>query len=144
MANIFKDFGLFQYLVGETIERPTTLTITRVVADEVRNHKGVAEKKPVVYFKETELGLILNRTNARKLADLYGSDYLKWPGRRITLEVEEKKSFGEVKKLIYLTAPPPTKHKPDQPGSGEPEPQTQTSSETLKKTVDEINNDLFQ
>ncbi|MDA2926321.1 hypothetical protein MYX78_03645 [Acidobacteria bacterium AH-259-G07] len=56
------------------------LTINSVEAEEFQE-----KKKAVVYFEENEKGLILNRTNANAIAQLYGDVIADWPGERIQL-----------------------------------------------------------
>lgn len=60
------------------------LTIDRVVVEPL-GFGEVQEKKPVVYFVETDKGLVLNKTNAFTIANLNGEDYSSWTGNRISL-----------------------------------------------------------
>jgi len=57
-------------------------TITRVDLDTVGDE---GESKPVVSFKETTKGLVLNVTNFDLIAAWHGEDTDNWVGRRITL-----------------------------------------------------------
>ncbi len=59
-----------------------TATISRIDFELVGNEK---EKKAVVSFQNTTKRLILNRTNAQILANLYGPKVLAWVGKRIIL-----------------------------------------------------------
>jgi hypothetical protein len=43
------------------------------------------EEKPVLYFVGAEKAMVLNKTNARTIAQLHGDDYDVWPGKRIIL-----------------------------------------------------------
>ena len=79
-------------------DQDVTLTICPdrgVALEEVKGHGGTTEMKPVMYFVETakkaraekveEKSLILNKTNAGTIAELYGKETDEWRGKRITL-----------------------------------------------------------
>lgn len=57
-----------------------TLTISNV-AMEVMGQ----EQKPVVYFQEAGKGMVLNKTNANTIAQMYGDDTEGWLGKQIIL-----------------------------------------------------------
>lgn len=66
--------------------RDVTVTIERVTGGTLVGTGGKSNKKPVLYFKNTEKGLALNITNARVIAGLYGGfDSDTWVGKKITL-----------------------------------------------------------
>jgi hypothetical protein len=73
--------------VGLTIEAVEGAT---VISD------GAKDRKPIVYFRESKArkGLLLNRTNARTIADLYGMNTEGWIGKRVTL-FPTTTTFGE-------------------------------------------------
>lgn len=68
-----------------------SMTIANV-AEETLNDGSI---KPVVYFLETEKGLILNKTNMKTIAGLHGKLMHKWPGKLISLFKEEVSFRGE-------------------------------------------------
>lgn len=47
------------------------------------------ELKPVLYFRETEKGLVLNKTNASTISGLYGPETDEWGGKKIALFGQE-------------------------------------------------------
>jgi hypothetical protein len=57
-------------------------TITSVKVEEIGQER---DQRPVVYFEETEKGLVLNKTNSRTISDEYGLETDDWAGRRIAL-----------------------------------------------------------
>ena len=65
--------------------RDYTLEIARVVVAELTGEGNRKTRKPVVYFKDAQKGLALNKTNARTIAGLYGNDTRAWVGKRVTL-----------------------------------------------------------
>lgn len=49
--------------------------------------KHAEEQKVTMGFEGKKKRMVLNITNAKTIAVLYGSDYKTWPGKRITLGV---------------------------------------------------------
>lgn len=93
--NIFGT-NLFPYLQGEMLKDAgwVAMTIKHVGLEDVANDRG-KEEKPVVYFTERPKGLILNKTNARAVAALYGPETNDWHGKRIFVYAEQGTWFGK-------------------------------------------------
>ena len=73
------------------------LTIQDVQEQEVRTKDNGAEMKLTVLFKETDLPLILNRTNADTIAKVTGSNYTgDWIGKLVKIGSSRIKAFGDV------------------------------------------------
>lgn len=92
--------------------REYTLTILSWQLEDLVNDHGRA-RKPVLYFHEAEKGLVLNVTNAKTIARLYGPNLERWIGQRITLYPTTEPSFGETKDVVRVRPdlpppPPPT------------------------------------
>lgn len=80
-----------KYVSGDDLAgKAWPLTITRVAEEEMRVRAGAApEKKHVVYFEQTEKGVILSRTLAYQIAEAVGSDDTNdWPGKKIVVYPE--------------------------------------------------------
>jgi hypothetical protein len=78
------------------------VTIDRVEIEGVGRDK---EQKPVVYFKGKEKGIVLNKTNANKIATLVGSrDTEAWRGRQVRLYATETEFGGETVECIRIKA----------------------------------------
>lgn len=74
-----------KYLKSGDVENgDLVLTIARVTTETV-GQGADAEQKPIVYFSETEKGLVLNKVNANSISNLYGPETDAWTGRRIAL-----------------------------------------------------------
>ena len=75
-----------EYIGAWDLPRDVTLTIARVKQGELRapDTKKV-DKRPIVYFEKTDKGLVLNVTNGRTIASMYGTTVEDWTGKRITL-----------------------------------------------------------
>lgn len=52
------------------------------------------EDKVVVLFKETKYGLILNKTNANTLSEMYGDESDDWTGHKVSFQ-KVKTSMGD-------------------------------------------------
>lgn len=58
--------------------------------------------KIAVTFLETEKTLICNKTNANRIASLYGKDYSKWHGKKVTLYPDMVDFRGETVEAIRV------------------------------------------
>lgn len=102
--NVYEDAGLFPYLSGEMLQgREVTLTIRDVRRETVTSDRG-SEQKLAVVFQERPKPLLLNKTNAKRLAKLFGPETTRWTGQRVTLYPEEVKAFGEMRATIRVKA----------------------------------------
>ena len=71
-------------LHGETLRR----RIGKVDMGELKEKDGSTKRKFVVYFERLEKALVLNKTNATRLAAEFGKDRLKWIGVEVELYAE--------------------------------------------------------
>jgi len=84
------------YMKASDLRGDTVVTIDRVEMEIVGQGRQ-AEKKPVVYFRQHDKGLVLNKTNANTIAKIAGSEEMdEWGGRRITLWPTDVESGGEL------------------------------------------------
>lgn len=100
--------------------KDVTLTIRRVVVEELKTEKG-PQKKPVIYFEETrkkaeangdaskEKRMVMNKTNMLTIGDLYGFEMDDWRGKRITLYSTKVDSFGKKVDAIRVREQVPAK-----------------------------------
>ncbi len=65
--------------------RTPTFTIKAVQVVTMEDDKGGSEDRGVVFFTETDRGLVLNKTNAILIAAMFGNETREWHGKRITL-----------------------------------------------------------
>lgn len=101
-VNIF-DTSLFPYIEGQNlVDKMMTLTICKIQTEKMKDHKGRDAEKYVLYFRETKKGLVLNKTNAKRIAILYGCQTGEWDGKQITLYAEEVKAFGEIHNAVRV------------------------------------------
>lgn len=102
--------------------KDVTLTIRRVVVQDLKTEKGT-ERKPMLFFNETkdaaeaageldkEKRMVLNKTNAKTIASLYGNDADAWAGKRVTLFPSMVAVGGESKDCLRIrpVQPPPVR-----------------------------------
>ena len=72
--------------------RDVTVTIESVRAEKISNGKST-DKRPVVKLRGTEKEFLVNKTNAKTIASLYGPNTDAWSGKPITLYPTQA-SFG--------------------------------------------------
>ena len=107
--NIFKDSGLFKYLNADMIGPSFwQMTIKGVHHLDVTSDRGT-ERKPVIVFDETDKPLILNVTNARAVARLYGADTDGWIGKAITVYTVEVKGKDGPQRRLRVKEPMPSR-----------------------------------
>jgi len=65
---------------ADLLEEDLTLTIDRIETETIGD-----DDKWVVYFKEVNKGLVLNKTNTKTIAGLYGDETDDWEGQKVAL-----------------------------------------------------------
>lgn len=112
----------------ELDESDLTVTITGIANEPVTPD----ESKWVLYFQETDKGLVLNKTNTRTIAALYGDDTDDWLDRPITLYPTWVDFQGKQVEAIRVR-PKPSKaaKKPAGKASGKPAPMTQEEADVV-------------
>lgn len=88
------------------------VTIDRIVEEEIGQARDL---KWVVYFKELDKGLVLNKTNTTTIAKLWGDDTDDWEGCQITLYATEVQFQGDMVEAIRVRSKPPKGKKPSRP-----------------------------
>ncbi len=67
-------------------ESGTVMTILTVRREAIKNREGKDELKPILYFRNEDKGLVLNKTNANKLTKLFkSSDTDDWTDQPVCL-----------------------------------------------------------
>ena len=94
------------WLKSADVETDLHLTIKGVVLEKVGQGED-EEFKPVVYFTETNKGLVLNKVNSSVIRDLYGQETDDWQGKRITLFQTQVDFRGKPTMAIRVRLKPP-------------------------------------
>jgi hypothetical protein len=80
-----------------------TLTMSKITSEEIGKEK---KKEPVVYFQKCSKGLVLNKTNAKKIAEVTGSRTIdSWPGKAVVLYPKMIEFQGEYVNAIRVDSP---------------------------------------
>lgn len=98
--------------------RDVVLEIASVQADKVKGPRG-EQKKPSLSFTRGKKKLLLNATNARTIAGLYGAYTEKWIGKPIALYATTTEAFGESVECVRVRPTIP-KLRANQPPEREP------------------------
>ncbi|MET4037407.1 hypothetical protein ABIB94_007159 [Bradyrhizobium sp. JR7.2] len=85
----FDDLYGSKYFSAPDLHGETWLRrIGKVALVELKEKDGSIKRKYLVYFDGVEKALVLNKTNAQKLATAYGKDHSKWIGMEVELYAE--------------------------------------------------------
>lgn len=89
------------------LDEVKTVTIASHKIEQVQNESGKS-RKGVLRFREAVKPLILNVTNSKTIAKLYGRDADGWIGKRIALYFDPNVRFGrELVGGVRVKAPAP-------------------------------------
>lgn len=102
MGNINDAFPSAYLKASDLNGQQPLVTIDRVEFEAVGREK---EMKPVLYFAGKEKGMVLNKTNAKNIANLIGSfETGDWAGFRIRLYGTHVEFNGETVEAIRIKA----------------------------------------
>jgi len=87
-----------------------------VIADAQMESLG-NDQKLILYFQNKEKGLVTNKTNAGRIAYLYGDDTDGWIGKPIVLASEFVEFQGKTVKAIRIKPPARAAGSPNAPAS---------------------------
>jgi hypothetical protein len=92
-----------QWLKAADFERPALLTIKRFSVETLGD-----DKRPVIWFSETDKGLALNIVNGTTVEEVCGSaDPARWTGHKIVAFKTQTDYQGKRVDCIRLRAPKP-------------------------------------
>lgn len=91
-----------EYVGAWDLPKDATVTIARVTPGNIVGSAGRKAKKPIVYFEGREKGLIVNKTNGKTIAGMYGPVVEEWIGKRITLYATETQMGSETMQCIRV------------------------------------------
>ena len=104
MRTIYNRSYAGQYLNSVQIDRPVTVKIASLQTETVKSwQKGAKPTERVILkFEGKEQGMVVNKTNFKKLAELFGWDSDGWVGKEVTLVTVQKEAFGRVVDSIEI------------------------------------------
>jgi hypothetical protein len=107
--------------------RRVKVTISHVTVEQIGRE---GDRKPVVYFRNAEKGLALNKINAETIARIAGSlDTDDWSGKQIVLVPSETEFQGKRVDCIRIQAPA---------GTPQPAPPARPQAVSIADEDDEI------
>jgi hypothetical protein len=102
VSNINEAFPSTYLKAADLKGRMVVVTIDRVEFEPVGQQR---EMKPVIYFVGKEKGVVLNKTNARKITEIAGSALTEeWSGVAVTLYPTETEFQGETVECLRIKA----------------------------------------
>ncbi len=105
----------YDYLGSYSLDgkKEVVVTIDKLAQDKVTGQQGRKEDCFVVYYKEFDKPMILNRTNAKAIEKVAESGLIEdWKGVKVTLFVEKGvKAFGEVVDALRIRDRKPMEQK---------------------------------
>lgn len=82
--------------------------VSRITQESLKRKNGEDEVCPILHFTSAKKGMVLNLTNAKRIAKLYGDDMDDWIGKPIILYATEVEAFGETTMAIRVKERIPT------------------------------------
>jgi hypothetical protein len=93
--SLFNDIYGSKYLSVADLHGETPRhRIGKVDVGDLKDKDGTSKRRILVYFDDVGKPLVLNRTNAKKLAEVYTEDHKKWVGVVVDL-YDEDTSMGK-------------------------------------------------
>jgi len=106
-----------------------TVTIEKIRLEELRVIGGKSENKPIAYFKGATKRMVLNKTNCKTIAALYGTDTSAWMGKAVTLFATTcSGKGGDVVECIRVRPCKPSRCPTTKPGTDPERLNTETSA----------------
>jgi len=92
-----------KYLKSDDLQgKEVKVEIDRCVTEDVT---GDGEEKLIVYFRGKKKGLVLNKTNATKIAATYGDETDGWDGKPVILYPDTTQYQGRMVDCIRVRVP---------------------------------------
>lgn len=97
----FNEFFDSEYLKASDLQG-------REVAVRISHVDGIdlgGKRKAILYFEGKKKGLILNKTNANKIANVYGQNFEGWAGKDIFIYPDETTFQGQMVPCLRVRIP---------------------------------------
>jgi hypothetical protein len=87
---------------ADDIDDKVMVTISDVTNESI----GDDERKPVIWFRGFDKGMVMNKTNANNVSGVYGPDTDAWIGRQMELTTAMVDFQGRSTRALRLYPPP--------------------------------------
>lgn len=116
-------------------DKKVLVTIDRVEMESL-GRGADKETKPVLYFEGKQKGLVLNKTNSKKIHDIVGSwEDSDWQGHQVVIYATETEFGGDTVSCIRILPPPKNGGKPAAP---KPAPKPEPPAEDFQASDDDV------
>lgn len=88
-----------KYLKAADLPGPVTVTIGICKMEDIGD-----DRRPVLYFQGKDKGLVLNKTNSRRITKLFGADTDSWTGQPLEIYPSETEFKGETVECLRVRA----------------------------------------
>lgn len=105
-----------RWLKAADIQGDTLVTMKNATMEEIAQ----GEQKPVLWLEGYEKGIVLNKTNATNISQLYGADSDGWVGRQMLLSTTYVDFQGQSTESLRLYPPRPQDLNQGQATGGDP------------------------
>ena len=112
----WRDLTTLDYLRAELFapREKKVLTIKEIRREKLTSQNGAVEEKPVAYFEENVLPMVLNVTNCKMIEKLYGTGNIyEWVGKKIQVIATKTKVAGESVPCLRIENVIPTTSEPE-------------------------------
>lgn len=82
--------------------KDVTVTIVKVEPRVLTSQGNKKDKRPILWFDGKEKGMVMNKTNSKTVAGLYGTDTTQWIGKRVTIYPTTTSAGGETVDCIRI------------------------------------------
>lgn len=121
MVNINDEFPS-KYLKAADLQGHAVKVKIRDVASETIGN----DRKLVMYFQNRDKGMVLNKTNARTIGDIYGDDTDDWRDHVVEVFAMKVEFNGRMVDGLRVRVPPPSRQ-----GNGAPNARARTEEPPL-------------
>jgi hypothetical protein len=104
MVLLASDFDKSKYMKAEDFDKPQKFKIKKVTAEEVGQGDD-KERKLIVWFTNSKLGMVLNKTNNRTLRGAFGDDTECWNDKVIVIYPTMVDVRGKSTKALRIRMP---------------------------------------
>lgn len=137
--NINQAFPSKYLKASDLNDQTVNVTIADIKIEQVGQDR---DTKPVAYFQGKTKGLVLNKTNSRKIAQIAGSPETDdWVGVAISIFPTETEFAGESVECIRVKAPKGTRTVEREPQAA-PQPQHQQHQEVANSAAPVTDDDI--
>jgi hypothetical protein len=83
-----------KYLKTGDFREPKVVTVKELKKANVARQDQTPEYKFIAFFEELEKGLVLNKTNIKRMGKYLGDDTDDWPGGKVEIYVDDNIQYG--------------------------------------------------